>query len=299
MPTRLQLRGETLEGLEWRVFNEYPQGSRIVAAEKVTEGGIAGFLARHFYEVTVEVPDAPVIAGSVEEAAPSRHSASHPVPLRSGVAALLADADDAEAAMHATKVPAAVPAVSTTSRVFDELLEALAATSRDESPGEAGRAVPEPLDGPGDVVLVIGLANDALATARSMAAATTRSVVKTAGSLRVNGIEHIVSRQSLTSVRAAGVIAGEPVFVAFGLGPDGSLQAAALTDLPADQVWVVVDATRKSTDTSVWVRKAGWSTTIHALAVVGSQDTLSPHTVNDLDLPIGWVDGRKATRPVL
>ncbi|MBT1002816.1 hypothetical protein KIH31_09380 [Paenarthrobacter sp. DKR-5] len=302
MPTRFQLRGETLEGLEWKVFNDYPSGSRIVAAEKVTEGGIAGFLARHFFEITVEIPDTPAprqATGTQESGAQQpdtrrgRRSAAHRIPDRAGVAALLREADDAEAAMHEVSRPK----VSTESGDFAAVLDSLTSTTR-QDPAPAG-AVPVPLGAAGDAVMVVGIGADALATARSMADARGSAAVCTAGSYRVPGVEHLVSRTGLTAARAAGVLSGEPVFVAFGLAADGGLQASALTDLQADQVWLAVDATRKPTDTVIWVRKVGWAARADALAVLGSQNTLTPQSVNDLDLPIGWVDGRPATRPAL
>lgn len=306
MPTRLQLRGSTLEGLRARVLNEYPAGSRILEAERVTEGGIAGFFTKTFYEAVVEVPD-PVPAWrttvfpNLADPVPVTKSTSHPVPPRAGVAALLADADTAEAAMHKPLPPAPpLPEVSTGSKSFDTLMVQLnTATSAHEPGPEPAGVIPAPLAAPGDAVLVIGLGPDALATARSMASATASSSVKTAGSFRVEGTEHLVGRQGLMSARAAGVIAGEPVFIAFGLGADGSLRANALTEMQADQVWVVVDATRKPPDTVAWVRRAGWATSLNALAVLGSENTLTPATVNDLGLPIGWIDGRKATRSAL
>lgn len=306
MPTKSQLRGSTLEGLQARVLNEYPAGSRILEAERVTEGGIAGFFTKTFYEAVVEVPD-PVPAWrtaafpNLADPVPAAKSTSHPVPPRAGVAALLADADTAEAAMHTSLHSAPpLPELSTGSKDFDTLMDQLTTTTSAHGPGpEPADDIPAPLASAGDSVLVIGVGADALATARSMASATGSSSVKTAGSFRVEGTEHLVGRQGLTSARAAGVIAGEAVFIAFGLGADGSLRANALSEMQTDQVWIVVDATRKPSDTVAWVRKAGWAAAVDALAVIGTENTLTPATVNDLDLPIGWIDGRKATRSTL
>lgn len=293
MPTQLPLRGDTMEGLQARVLNEYPPGSAIVSAERVRTGGIGGFLAKTHFEVIVQVPDAAPTARFAT--APRQKSSSHPVPPRAGVAALLADADKADAAMHgpAAKKPAA-PELSTTTRSFGELMESLEKSTLGGGP-DAGKKGPEDLlSEAGDVILVAGLGADALTTVRTMAAAVGSSSILTAGSFRAHGTEHIVSRQGLVTAQAAAVIAREPVFVAFGLGTDGSLRANALTELKADQVWVVVDATRKHADTEAWVKKVGWSAPVQAMAVVNSQDTQTPETVYDLDLPIGWIDGRRA-----
>jgi hypothetical protein len=306
VPTRLQLKGDTIEGLHARILNDYPPGTAIIGAERVQVGGIFGFLARTHVEAVVEVPDPATAAGGpvfppLETAPARKKSATHPVPPRAGVAALLANADSAEAAMHnvAPSVQAA-PEVSTATRSFDDLMESLD-NSTLAVPGQDGQAAPVPAvrSAPGDAVLLVGVGGDALVTARSMAAAAGSSSVVTAGSYRSEGTEHIVSRQGLVAAQAAAVISGEPVFIAFGLGSDGSLRANALTELKADQVWIVVDATRKPTDTQAWVRKVGWSAPVNAMAVIGSQDTLTPSSVNDFDLPIGWIDGRKAHRSAL
>lgn len=115
---------------------------------------------------------------------------------------------------------------------------------------------------------------------------------------RPNQIMRIAERLGFYD-QASAVIAHEPVPVAFGLGSDGSLQAGALTEMKADQVWAVVDATRKHADTEAWVKKVGWSAPVQALAVINSQDTKTPETVNELGLPIRWIDGRKARRSAL
>jgi hypothetical protein len=307
VPTRLQIKGSTLEGLEARVLNKFPAGAKIVAAEKVTEGGIAGFLARHYYEAVVEIPDPDIIPvpPPVRPAAvppPGRPAAPQPAPAGAGVAALLQGADEAEAAMrdgNATREE--LPVVSTASGAFDALLDGLPGAAEPEAVTEVPGvpAVPAVLGGPGDAVLIVGLGPDALTIALSMASSMKGSLVRTAGSFRAEGYGHLVGRSGFTSVRADAVIAGKPVFVAFGLGADGTVRAPALAELKADQVWLAVDATRKPSDTLAWTRKVGWATQTDALAVLNSQNTLTPQSVNELGLPVGWLDDRQATSTLL
>lgn len=283
-----------MEGLQARVLNTFPAGSSIVSAEKVSTGGILGLGAKVHFEAIVEVPDTLIIPSFTQ-----RNPGSHPVPARAGVAALLADADKGDAAMH-EPVTAPAPELSTSTRSFGELIDALDRSTL-AMDGQDG-PIPGPgglLTGPGDVIMVAGLGADALTTVRTMAAAVGSSTMLTAGSFRAQGTDHIVSRQGLVTAQAAAVIAREPVFVAFGLGTDGSLRTNALTELKADQVWAVVDAARKHDDTETWVKKVSWSAPIQLLAVINSQDTKTPETVNDLGLTIGWIDGRKAGRPTL
>lgn len=299
MPTRLHIKGASLEGLEARVLNKFPAGARIVAAEKVTEGGIAGFWARHYFEAIVEIPDADTGTGAVPP--PVLRSGPQPAPAPAGVAALLRDAEDAMRGGKAARQE--LPAVSTGTEEFDALLATLTGTIRQE-PDHPAPDVPHVLDGPGDAVMVVGLGPDALTVARSMAAQSMaaqgkNAVLRTAGSFQAEGYEHLVSRNGLTSARAEAVIAGQTVFVAFGVGADGTVRAPALADMNADQVWLAVDATRKPSDTLSWTRRVSWASRADALAVLNSHNTLTPQSVNELSLPIGWVDDRQATRPVL
>ena len=194
-----------------------------------------------------------------------------------------------------------LPVVSTASGAFDALLDGLPGATEPEAVAEAPEvpAVPAVLEGPGDAVLVVGLGPDALAIALSMASSRRGSLVRTAGSFRAEGYGHLVGRSGFTSVRADAVIAGKPVFVAFGLGADGTVRAPALAELKADQVWLAVDATRKPSDTLAWTRKVGWATQTDALAVLNSQNTLTPQSVNELGLPVGWLDDRQATSTFL
>lgn len=57
MPTQLQLEGPDLESLLARVKSELDPTARIVRAEKVRSGGIAGFFARQRFEISVEIED--------------------------------------------------------------------------------------------------------------------------------------------------------------------------------------------------------------------------------------------------
>lgn len=58
MPTRLLLEGSDIESLLTRVRTEHGSTARIVSADKVRSGGVAGFFAKERFEVAVEVSDA-------------------------------------------------------------------------------------------------------------------------------------------------------------------------------------------------------------------------------------------------
>lgn len=76
MPTQLQLEGPDLESLLARVKTEHGAGARIVRAERVRTGGIAGFFAKQRFEVSVEVSDLPADVPAGAPAAPDAAPAS-------------------------------------------------------------------------------------------------------------------------------------------------------------------------------------------------------------------------------
>lgn len=83
MPTRLLLEGTDLAELVAHVRAEFGPHAKLLHAERVRTGGIAGFFARERFELTIEVPEVPA-----EQLRPRRP----PVPVPS-MADLLAAAD--------------------------------------------------------------------------------------------------------------------------------------------------------------------------------------------------------------
>ncbi len=280
---RFHLSGPSIEALRRQVRAEYGPEAVIVRAEAVTVGGLGGFLARHHYEVTVELPDA---------AAPSTDPL--PVVKRTGIAALLADADTAEAALNA------VP-VSTESGEFSSFLKDLE-SAVDPAAGAAGSTAataaagatrsPRPLDGPGDLIVVAGPGRDALEAGRSLLAPAAPAALLTAGALRVEGLAHVADRRAATEARAAGVLAGAPVVLAFGLGhpSEAFVHLPALALVGFDQLWLAVDATRKHGDTVSWVEAVEAVAEPDAVAAFSRRDTATPETVQALRFPVSWVD---------
>ncbi|QDY89191.1 hypothetical protein E7Y32_02390 [Arthrobacter sp. UKPF54-2] len=252
------------------------------------------------------------------------------------IAALLAEADAAELTLHRT----AGPGVSTESPGFAELLDQLGSGLRPPAPeparsgarvpahpGSGGAEPPAPAPGPpvppspsptaraaapvremppvplggtGDLVVLVGLDDDALDTALAMSIAAGGADVRTAGELSAYGHLHLDGRQSATAARAHAVETEQTVLAAFGLGKGRHTLARlqAIAALSPDQLWVVVDAGRKHEDTARWVGLLRARLDVAAVAVVGAADTATPESVDDLGLPVGWIDGRPATRPL-
>jgi hypothetical protein len=114
VPERLLLEGENLPELMARVRDELGPRATIVGAERVRDGGVAGFFARERYELTVEVPSR----------APSVPAGTDPLE------ALLDAADRAEV----SGTILAPPEVSTTGARFAAVLEGVRALAGDGAP---------------------------------------------------------------------------------------------------------------------------------------------------------------------
>ena len=344
---------------------EHGANATIVAAERVTVGGIRGFFARQYYEVTVEVRKS-------TQRTKSAHGGLD-ISARLGIAALLDDADEAESRLHSTQ---SMPALSTASDGFAELMDELTFATGRGDPSQSNTAAesekaaaprlvpvpdpdpvpvpdPVPLTRPGDLVLIIGLKEDPLTIARLMLRLAGAGELCISGTLRQAGdgrverdgrdgrdervddrrgavrverdgrdgrverververdgrderderdgrVERVDDRRGAVRARARGVETGHSTFIACGLEPasDAAARSAGLTAIGADQVWVVVDASRKTEDTVRWVNMVVSAVAVHAVAALGRQFTASPHTVDDLGLPVEWMDGRVAAAP--
>jgi len=324
VPTkRLRLEGSTLPELQARVRAEHGVGARIIAAEQVTVGGIRGFFAKRHIEVTVEVPDAPVEL-LVEHGSEHRRAsrARDEMSTRLGIAALLDDADAAESLLvtgtasprRAARGGTAAPDMSTGTPDFARLMDELTfATSPARRPADTTvPAVDEPvvdeprvdvtvgeppvdepvvedsalalspgaptlLAGPGDLILLIGPPDDVAVAVAFLSAQASALAAAPLYDERAQ----VTDRRSALAARARGVEHGRSILVAHSTGTPAAVGA--------DQVWAVVHAGRKPADTARWVREAGATVMIDAVAVLGWDATATPGTVRELGLPIGWL----------
>ncbi|MCI4658661.1 hypothetical protein [Cryobacterium zhongshanensis] len=163
-------------------------------------------------------------------------------------------------------------------------------------------AVPRPFTHPGDLVVLVGTPAETLRVAGMMAAMDGAAEVLVAGSVVSEGARRVDDRRSALAARAGGVARGRTCFLAFGIGEtpgDREYLGGDLLMVGADQTWVVVDAGRKPSDTADWVGLVAAVIPIDAVAVVGSATTSSPETVDDLGIPVGWVDGAPADSATL
>ena len=285
MPRRLRLAGDTLEAILEDARRAHGPDVRIVSAERIITGGIKGLFGRQHYEAVVEVGEGPPARGAE---LPARFPAAR----RAGIAALLDDAD------HADRLEPSRPAdleVSTGGDGFaamlDELIAETALPEPDRGPaGLSGSSDRGPSTAPGDLVVLVGVGDDASPVARAMGA---RCGLLTAGAghAGADGAPRVADRRSATEARARGVHAGTATAVALGATTDLAEALRVLDELAPEQVWVVVDASRKHADTAAWVEALRAVTHVHAMVVVGRSRTRTPETVQLLGLPEGWDAG--------
>jgi hypothetical protein len=308
-------------GDRYEAIVEVVTGHEVVSGEVVPEADI---LVRA--EAAAAGPDSAGPAPAVPPAPAPVRAASAPAHHLDGsaIAALLEEADAAEVNLHR---PAPTP-LSTESPDFAELLAQLGAgllapagsasgasaapravpdapnggtpapaaepapPATKPDPARPRETVPAPLNGIGDLIVLVGLGDDALDTALAMSTAAGGADVRTAGKLSAYGHLHVDGRQGATAARAHAVLTEQTVVVAFGLGKarDAIARCQSVSALSADQLWVVVDAGRKPEDTARWVGVLASQLTISGVAVVRAAETATPETVNALGLPVGWID---------
>ncbi len=151
------------------------------------------------------------------------------------------------------------------------------------------RSAPPALEGPGDLVILLGLGADALAVALEISSAAGGADVRTAGQLSAFGHLHVANRFDATAARAQAVENHQTVVLAYGLGKNaGDVQRAAalVAALRGDQVWAVVDAGRKPADSQAWLQNLRACLDVSAIVALGLAGTGSPESILDLGLPV-------------
>ncbi|OII28634.1 hypothetical protein [Curtobacterium sp. MCBA15_013] len=304
-PTRLQRNGATLDELRDAVRSEFGPGARIVAAERVTTPGIGGLFRKAHVEATVEVPgpdDVPTARVAI---------ADSPVQ-RVGIAALLADAEAAEA-----RIAGHDGTASTRADAFASVLDGFVADGITGSAPRPTRALPEAgaeepggsrlLDVPGPSVVPGGtarLVDDVVAEQMVAATAPTRpapSVRSADGDLvllvgRPNDVDaaagifatrhalrptDAADRRSGILARAEGVRAGYAL-LAVAAWDD----VATAAGLAPDQVWVVVDVGRKHEDSVRMLAAVADRAHVAGVVAIGAGETATPESVHLLGVPV-------------
>ncbi|TDN42826.1 hypothetical protein EDF64_11087 [Curtobacterium flaccumfaciens] len=300
-PTRLQRNGATLDEVRDAVRAEFGAGARIVAAERVTTPGIGGLFRKAHVEATVEVP-------APDEVPTARVAIADGVVKRVGIAALLADAEEAEARIAggdgtattradafasvldgfvADGITGSAPRptgpvaeagrpADAVSRLQDAILPGGADRLRDERPDPRVAAPTAPVasapsvrSADGDLVLLVGRPNDVDAAA---------GIFATRYALRPTDA---ADRRSGILARAEGVRDGYAL-----LAVSAWDDAATVAGLAPDQVWVVVDVGRKPSDSAAMLSAVAGRAGVAGVVAIGAGETATPESVHLLGVPV-------------
>jgi hypothetical protein len=162
---------------------------------------------------------------------------------------------------------------------------------------------PEPPVGLGEMLVIVGPAAAALRAAEAM---RTRMHLRPENVWAAGCADGDVpaDRMINDAWQAAGVAAtlrldGRPAVIVVATGDDDDptshddWAAGVVSALAPEQVWALVDATRKPSDTRAALQRVGRT---DALIVSGTSRTASPASVWALETPTAMLDGRPATR---
>ena len=312
-PIRSQRSGATLDEVRASVLAEFGPGARIVSAERVTTGGVAGLFRKAHVEAVIEVPDPfdPPTARVAIASSPAK---------RVGIAALLADAEAAESRIAETDGTA-----GTRADAFASVLDGFASDGLAPPRRAAGRSVPgEPglpsvtegavtsLPGGAETDPWADLRAELLApgtAAITVTAAASTPVPPPAPAVRSADGDLVLLVGRATDVdAAAGVFANRHGLRATAASDRRSgilaradavrdgvalLAVAAWTDvattasLAPDQVWVVVDVGRKHEDAvAMLTAVVEVGVPIAGVLAIGAEETATPDTVRLLGVPV-------------
>ncbi|MBW4031134.1 MAG: hypothetical protein HIU88_00545 [Acidobacteria bacterium] len=281
MPSiRFPFEDLTRQELSARIQSKFGPSARVVSAQEVRVGGVGGFFARRYVDVVVDVPPGAAAIASGSGAV--------------GLAALLEEAERAERAERRPSGVPVIPVVSTQTEDFAQLMAELRSYSEVPRAGLLrGAGAPALHDTAGGIILFVGLGEDALVVARSLARTVPSSEVRMGGRILGDALPRVDDRRQAAAFRAQCIQNESVGLLAWGIGL-GATQVqsslAILHAIDADQIWIVVDVSRKPADTAAWVGAVRASVAAQAIAVLHGVETGTPDTVNELGLPVGWSD---------
>ncbi|MEJ5867350.1 hypothetical protein WDV85_06265 [Pseudokineococcus sp. 5B2Z-1] len=137
--TTVVLEGDGMEELLARVASEHGEGARVVRAERVRVGGVAGFFARQRFELVVEVDDAAAddVSGDAVAAGLKPGAADAEDSGEGAAAPASATATSATTSSATTTSP--TPAGGTSAATTDTTSSTTGATARQQQHGPQGR----------------------------------------------------------------------------------------------------------------------------------------------------------------
>ncbi|SDS90916.1 hypothetical protein SAMN04489834_2414 [Microterricola viridarii] len=164
---------------------------------------------------------------------------------------------------------------------------------------------PLPLERPGDLVLCIGARSDAALVASAWATQNGAEIAACAPSMAGAdvsahpGLPQLGDRRDAAAARARGVQRGAACIAVLELAAaraDADVDSRLLRErqlgtaagLLADQLWLVVDVSRKDEDTAAWVAACREIVDVHGIVAIGGEETATPGSVAALGLPVLW-----------
>lgn len=187
--------------------------------------------------------------------------------------------------------PAPPPALS------PELAEAAAREYQWATPTPRSRmgmtapgAPPPPRTRSGDLLLLVGVGDDAVRVAKAVRDRLQKGYVCDGGSVEGNTRRRVDDRRGAIAARAYAVRSEQPVIVAYGIG-DGDVddpRYGGLLSIDSDQAWLVVDAGRRPEQTLAWTDRLRGRLQVDAVASIGAVRGERQEAVTAIGLPEAW-----------
>ncbi|WP_375389506.1 hypothetical protein [uncultured Amnibacterium sp.] len=151
-------------------------------------------------------------------------------------------------------------------------------------------APPPRRDRPGDLLLLVGVGDDALRVAKALRHRMQKGYLCDGGALEGNTRRRVDDRRGAVAARAYGVRSDQPVIVAYGVGrgavPDDEL--GGLFSIDSDQAWLVIDAERDPEETLEWTGRLRGHLQVDAVASLRAPRDGRPEAVEVIGLPEAW-----------
>ncbi|GAA1136178.1 hypothetical protein [Nesterenkonia lutea] len=314
-PNRYVLKGTSLAKLGAQALAEYGPRARIVSAERVTRGGIGGFLAREHFEATVEVP-APRPEQSPPPPAPEVDSRRRRR-LRAQEKSQPWDETEARTEGGESESP-----VEDLDEDFARMMDELWLASREPAgERELGAAPGASLGSPLGTSAGASTGTSAVAPTGTTAAPALLQAPGTLMVLACLGAEESAALAALVASAADGAL-GDPLLLAEAdyaskplrearavlrearakaVGMEVPVLATCALRFPrpgvlsgaespavkeADQLWAAVDLRRKPEDIRHWLAVLEQSRPIDGLVLTCADETLTPATGHQLGWPV-------------
>lgn len=139
----------------------------------------------------------------------------------------------------------------------------------------------------GDLLLLVGIGEDAMHVAQALRDRMQKGYVCDGGALEGNTRRRVDDRRGAVAARAYGVRSDQPVIVAYGvgMGPLAEQELEQLMSIDSDQAWLVVDAAREPEETLEWTGRLRGRLQVDAVASLRAQRGVQHEAIAAIGLP--------------